>query len=72
MNIDIHYCSMWNYEPNAASVADELQKEFGVKANLIAGSNGIFDVLVDGEKVFSKSQTGRFPEPGEVIKKVKE
>ena len=63
---------MWNYEPNAASVADELQKEFGVKANLIAGGNGIFDVIVDGEKVYSKAQTGRFPEPGEVIKNVKE
>jgi len=27
----------------------------------------VFDVVVDGRKVFSKHETGRFPEPGEVI-----
>ncbi len=62
---------MWNYKPNAVSLADELQKDFGVEANLIAGSNGIFDVIVDGKRVFSKSQTGRFPNPGEVTKELK-
>ena len=30
------------------------------------GSGGIFDVVVDGKRVFSKHDTGRFPEPGEV------
>ncbi len=62
---------MWNYKPNAVSLADEFQKDFGVEANLIAGSNGIFDVIVDGKRVFSKSETGRFPNPGEVTKKLK-
>lgn len=33
---------------------------------LIPGENGIFDVTVDGEIVFSKHKVGRFPEPGEV------
>jgi len=27
----------------------------------------VFDVVVDGRKVFSKHETGRFPESGEVI-----
>ena len=57
---------MWNYEPNAASLADELQKEFNIEANLVPGKNGIFDVVVDDKLVYSKSKTGRFPEPGEV------
>ena len=30
------------------------------------GSGGVFDVLVDGTLVYSKRDTGRFPEPGEV------
>jgi selT/selW/selH-like putative selenoprotein len=47
-----------------------LRKEFGVDAKLIAGSNGIFDVIVDEKLVYSKSETGRFPEPGEVAKKI--
>jgi hypothetical protein len=28
----------------------------------------VFDVVVDGRKVYSKHQTGRFPQPGEVSK----
>jgi selT/selW/selH-like putative selenoprotein len=37
---------------------------------LIPGSGGIFDVTVDGTLVYSKDQTGRFPDPGEVSKRV--
>lgn len=36
-------------------------------AKLVKGSGGIFDVVVDGKKVFSKHETGRFPEPGEIV-----
>ena len=72
MKIDIHYCQPWNYEPRAASVADELQKAFDVKATLIPGKGGIFDVIVDGVKVFSKHDLGRFPEPGEVVGEIKQ
>ena len=30
------------------------------------GSGGVFDVVVDGTLVYSKGETGRFPEEGEV------
>ena len=53
--------------PMAASVADELREAFGVEATLVEGSNGIFDVIVDGKLVFSKRETGRFPDPGEIV-----
>ena len=33
---------------------------------VIPGANGIFDVHVDGELVFTKSMLGRYPEPDEV------
>ena len=71
MKIDIHYCQSWSYEPRAASLAEELQKTFDVKANLVPGGGGIFDVIVDDVKVYSKHDTGRFPEPGEVAGKIK-
>jgi len=48
-----------------------VDKALGVEAELVPGKNGIFDVIVDGELVFSKYQTGRFPEPGEVVEKLK-
>jgi selT/selW/selH-like putative selenoprotein len=42
-----------------------------VEANLVTGGNGIFDVIVDENLVFSKFETGRFPNPGEIVKKLK-
>ena len=33
---------------------------------VVPGANGIFDVHVDGELVFTKSMLGRYPEPDEV------
>jgi selT/selW/selH-like putative selenoprotein len=38
---------------------------------LIRGSNGIFDVAVDGELVFSKHDAGRFPTHAEIIESVR-
>ncbi len=72
MKIDIHYGTDCNYKPNAASMADELREAFGVKAKLVGGHSGIFDVIVDGELVFSKHEAGRFPNPGEVASKLKQ
>lgn len=33
---------------------------------VVPGGNGIFDVHVDGELVFTKSMLGRYPEPDDV------
>jgi selT/selW/selH-like putative selenoprotein len=52
-------------------LADEIKKEFKVSPEMIAGGNGIFDVIVDGEKIFSKYEVDRFPNPGEVVKLIK-
>ena len=34
---------------------------------LVTGAKGIFDVEVDGEMLYSKHDTGRHAEPGEVL-----
>ena len=34
---------------------------------LVTGSKGIFDVIVDGEVLYSKHKTGRHAKPGEVL-----
>jgi len=47
-------------------VASELKGSLGVETKLIEGGRGIFDVKVDGKLVFSKNNTKRFPEQGEV------
>jgi selenoprotein W-related protein len=33
----------------------------------ITGSKGVFDVVVDGDTLYSKHATGRHVEPGEVL-----
>ncbi len=37
---------------------------------LIPSGGGVFEVRRDEELVFSKRQLGRFPEPGEIAKKL--
>ncbi len=44
-----------------------MKRDFGVDAELVRGDSGIFDVEVDGDRIFSKHQQGRFPEPAEVL-----
>ena len=34
---------------------------------LVTGDNGVFNVTVDGDLIYSKAQTGRHAEPGEVL-----
>ncbi len=34
---------------------------------LITGSKGVFEVVVDGEVLYSKKATGRHAHPGEVL-----
>jgi predicted Rdx family selenoprotein len=47
-------------------LAASLQSRCGEKTDIAEGSRGQFDVLTDGVLLFSKKETGRFPEPGEV------
>lgn len=39
---------------------------------LTTGSKGVYDVTVDGELLYSKHETGRHAEPGEVLDLFKE
>jgi selenoprotein W-related protein len=47
----------------AASIKDAL----GLDAEVSVGSRGQFDVVADGDLVFSKQTAERFPEPEEII-----
>ena len=43
-------------------------EESGVAGvEVVPGANGIFDVHVDGELVFTKSMLGRYPDPDDVL-----
>jgi hypothetical protein len=39
----------------------------GIEAAAVSGAQSQFDVVADGELVFSKQQVGRFPEEEEIL-----
>ena len=59
--------------PRATSLAAEIKEQFGVDAELIAGSGGVFDIVVGDEVIYSKKQSGNeFPADGVVLERLKE
>ena len=48
-------------------MAAAIRETFDVEPELIAGAGGIFDVKADGKMIYSKHETGRFPEHDEVL-----
>jgi selenoprotein W-related protein len=51
-------------------LAAELKEKYGVEAILVSSDGGVFEVKVDENLVFSKKQSGRFPEDNEVPDKI--
>jgi len=39
---------------------------------VVTGADGIFDVHVDGELVFTKAMLGRYPQPDDVVPLLRE
>ncbi|MCY4465598.1 MAG: Rdx family protein [Chloroflexi bacterium] len=48
-------------------ILNEREIEYFISSwKLVPGSGGVFDVWVNGERVFCKKEVGRHAEPGEV------
>ena len=70
MNIEIVYCSSWNYAPRATSLVADILDEFQPaieSIKLVPSTGGVFEVSIDDELIFSKKKLERHAEPGEVI-----
>lgn len=68
MRVMIEYCVVCNYEPRAAALAAEIRQAYPqAEARLIQAAGGVFEVEVDGRKVFSKKALGRHAAPGEIL-----
>ena len=53
------------------SLAESIERETDAQSELVRGDNGIFDVEVDGRRIYSKHETGRFPEHKEILAKLR-
>jgi len=49
-----------------------LKQRFAIDSKLVPGSGGVFDVVVDGKRIFSKHDEGRFPDEDEVVDDIAE
>ncbi|MCP4144952.1 MAG: SelT/SelW/SelH family protein [bacterium] len=45
-----------------------MTEKFGATCELIAAGDGVFEVMVNDELVYSKKETGRHANPGEVAR----
>ena len=52
-------------------MAADIRESTGIEAELIKGSAGVFDVIADGELIFSKHELGRYPEPKEILDRLR-
>lgn len=48
-----------------------IKKEFDIEPALIKSGGGAFEVKVDGDLIYSKLSTGRFPDDDEIISAIK-
>lgn len=67
--VEITYCTQCRWMLRAAWLAQELLTTFEEDLHSVAlkpGTGGIFEIHLDGQRIFSRKDAGRFPESKEV------
>jgi len=75
MQINITYCKPCRYWSQGLKDAQELFVNHGKEIEaltFVAGDNGIYEVFVDGQRLFSNQEKDRFPEAGELSRLITE
>ena len=49
-----------------------IERDLDIPIRLRAGAPGSLTVLLDGEQIFSKRQSGRYPEAAEIVRLIRE
>ncbi|MEM1944815.1 MAG: Rdx family protein [Nitrososphaerota archaeon] len=72
MNVRIVYCVPCRHLPQALELAKDLLGRYGQRLNknfsvtLDTTDGGVFEVYLDGERVFSRHEARRFPTAPEI------
>ena len=69
MKITIKYCGMCLYEASGLEAAIR-ENTIIDDIDLRQGSGGGFDVFVDGVRIYSKEETGKFPTHEDILDKI--
>lgn len=73
--VRIIYCTQCQWLLRAAWYAQELLSTFGPdlgEVALVPGSGGTFEVTLDGQRVWSRAEQGRFPEAKELKRAIRD
>jgi selenoprotein W-related protein len=73
--VEIEYCTQCRWLLRAGWVAQELLTTFQEELAEVAlrpGRDGVFDVRLDGEVIWSRAREGRFPEMKELKQRVRD
>ena len=73
--LEIVYCAKCRFLLRASWLAQELLTSLGEELGEVAlqpGDGGIFEVHLDGERIWAKSLSGRFPEPKDIKQLVRD
>jgi selenoprotein W-related protein len=69
-NVDITYCRLCNWGLRATWMAQELLSTFAEEIGSVTlppdATGGVFEVRINEQLVWSRKETGRFPEIGEL------
>jgi selenoprotein W-related protein len=67
IDLEITYCQPCGHQPRAVEMVNQLLATYGMPLNrkltvsLKPADKGVFDIVLDGQLIFSKHQQGRFP-----------
>ena len=62
----------WVREPRIGLAEKLLRLKQDIRSlTLVPAGGGVFEVSVNGQKIYSKKETGQFPEPGAILKAVR-
>ena len=70
MKVRIEYCSKCQFEKQAKSLKEKLLQTSTAQVeqvDLVPFEDGRFEVIKDGQKVYSKLETGHLPEENQIL-----
>ena len=70
MEIKLEFCVVWNYTPRAVGTVEDILEKYGQEVesiDLIPTSGGKFEFYLNGELLYSKIETDRHTEDGEIL-----
>lgn len=73
--VEIHYCTQCRWLLRATWMAQELLTTFDGELDELAlrpGSGGVFEIRVDGERIWSRADDGGFPEIAALKQRVRD